>query len=571
MYSIVKKSLSTLILIFAFVLQNAKAQDLSAANKLTESEQFEMAEKAYKGLLAKNPNDGDVYYYYGESILKIYFTDSESTLFSEVSELATKLFQKGITVDPNNPLNYIGMGKIAIYNGDTANAKIYFNKAKSFLPSKANKGAVMNLDRQVLVLYKIAEAYLKAPKKDFPEVYKLLEQAQNLLKDPKNPGKDKVKVPELYIVIGDYYMENNDGSNAITNYKKAQELDPSSSKAKLRIGQLWVRAKNYNDALGYYKDAIETDSTFAPAYREMGSLYTLARQYDNAIKNYDKFLELSAGNTSAKIRYASALINAKKYAEAIKAIQEVLAVDSSRNDLNRGLAYSYYETKQYDNGLIYIQKFLQNAKPEKIRADDYVYYGRLLSKTKNDSLAAEKLLTAYQMDSTKIELLSEIALSYVKLKKYDIGVKYYEMLIGLDKANAADYYNLGKVYYNMQKWELADTTFAKVIALSPDYNQAYLWRARTKSKLDPDATFGLAKLVYMQFIEKSLPDSAKYVKDIFEAYSYLSYYYFVQYNDRKNPEDARNSIMYCEKALAITPTDDKAKTIMENMKKAINK
>ncbi|MCK9616275.1 MAG: tetratricopeptide repeat protein [Lentimicrobiaceae bacterium] len=519
--------------------------------------------------MEKTPNNGDIYYYYGGNYLKMYFTDAEGTVLSDVSEPAMLLFKKGIDVDPNNPLNYIGLGKLALYSGDTANAKSYFSKAKSFLPSKANKNVVMDLDRQVLILYNIAEAYIKAPKKDFPEAYKLLGQAQTLLQDPKKPGVDKVKVPELYIIIGDYYMENNDGSNAISNYKKAQELDPSSPKAKLRIGQLWLRAKNYTDALEYYKDAIKTDSTFAPAYRELGNIYTLARQYDNAIKNYDKFLELSAGNISAKIRYASALINAKKYKEVIATIQEILSVDSSRIDLYRGLAYSYFETKQYDDGLKYIEKFIQKTKPEKVRADDYVYYGRLLSKTKNDSLAVEKLYKAYQMDTTRTELLSEIALSYSKLKKYDEGAKYYELLKTLGKATPGDYYNLGKVYYNLQNWNFADTNFASLISLQPDYVQAYLWHARTKSKIDQDATRGLAKPVYEIFIQKAIADSAKYSKDIFEAYSYLSYYYFVQYNDSKSTVDALNSIQYCEKALAIVPTDEKAKTILEAMKKVV--
>jgi len=568
MYKIALKTIGALFAFFGLCTSSLLAQDITYAIKLTESEQFESAEKAYNVLLKQEPNNGDYYYYYGENYLKQYFSDPANTLFKEVAEPAGKLFNKGITVDPTNPMNYIGLGKIAMYNGDTSQAKPYFDKALSFLPTKKNK-LIMSPDRQALVLYKIAETYVKAEKPNLAEAISLLERAKSIIKDPnpKNAGKDLVKVPELYLVIGDYYIYGlNDGSNAIENYKKAQALDPTSSKAKLRIGQLWVRARNYNDALLYYKEALNIDSTFAPAYRELGDLYALARQYDNAIANYKKFLSLSGDNISAKIRYASALINAKDYEEAIIDINQIIMVDSTHNDLNRALAYSYYETGKFDKSIVYIQKFLKNAKPEKIRADDYVYCGRAYAKLKNDSLAATNLYIAFQMDTTKTDLLSEIALSYSKLKKYDEGISFFEKKIAMGKAVASDYYNLGKVYYNVQKWDKADTTFATFNELLPDYVQGYSWRARTKSNMDPDAKLGLAKPIYEKLIIKALPDSAKYIKEITEAYSFLSYYYFVQYNSSHSARDAANSVLYCEKVLAITPNDEKAKTILNEMK-----
>ena len=39
------------------------------------------------------------------------------------------------------------------------------------------------------------------------------------------------------------------------------------------------------------------------------------------------------------------------------------------------------------------------------------------------------------------------------------------------------------------------------------------------------------------------------------------YYHFKQYNLNKKCEDAKNSVLYCDKMLAIDPKDDKSLTI----------
>ncbi|MCK7520625.1 MAG: tetratricopeptide repeat protein [Ignavibacteriales bacterium] len=76
-------------------------------------------------------------------------------------------------------------------------------------------------------------------------------------------------------------MEN-DGSTAIKNYNQAQNLNPQSPRAKLRLGQLWVKANNYKSALTYYSEAIKIDSNYAPAYREMGYLQLKTHQPEKA-------------------------------------------------------------------------------------------------------------------------------------------------------------------------------------------------------------------------------------------------------------------------------------------------
>jgi tetratricopeptide (TPR) repeat protein len=462
----------------------------------------------------------------------------------------------------------VGLGGLNLINNDIPKAQAEFAKAKALLPSKANKSIKMEPARQALVMIEMAEWYVFTNVKDTATVFSLLRNAEKL--DNKNPL--------LYIVKGDvYFYMLNDGSKAIANYNMAQTLDPNSPAAKLRTGQLWLRARQYTTALNYYQEVIKMDSTYAPAYRELGSLQARAGRQEEAKKNFAKFLELSR-NTAARKQYVNTLIELKDYQEAINQLNEILKVDDTDNDVNRALAYSYFETQQYDKGLTYIRKFIANSKPEKVRSLDYAYYGRLLVKTKQDSLAAIQLMKAYELDTAKSELISEAALCYTKIKKYDKAKEHYERKILLNKGVAMDYYNLGKVYYSLQDYVNADTNLAIFNMMQPDYIPGFAWRARTKSNLDlkdPKGfnTTGYAVPVYEGLIVKTQSDTVKYMKERFESFDYLAFYHYSQFSrDQKLKDEAAKALDYYLKMSAVNPNDEKVvviKPVIDMLKQKI--
>ncbi len=323
--------------------------------------------------------------------------------------------------------------------------------------------------------------------------------------------------------------------------------------------------------LSTYREVVKIDSTFAPAYRELGYLYSRANRNDEAQANYKKFLKLSANNTTARKQYVNTLIELKKYPEAIIELNEIIKVDTMDNDVNRALAYCYFETQQYDEGLVYSRKFFRRAKPDKIRPTDYVYLGRLLAKTKQDSLAYEKLYMAFQLDSSKSELLSEAAMSLNRIKKYDKALEIYKLKITLGKALPGDYYNMGKVYYNLQEWGKVDTTLAYYNTLMPDHIAAYQWRARALVNMDPDTKLGLAKPVFDTLVAKAAPDSVKYSKELIEAYGYLAYYYLLQFNATKDKENGKKALEYSQKILALDPNNEKGKEFVKQIEPRIKK
>jgi len=524
------KNLLSSALLFLLVSSHLFSQTLADAIKQTTNEQFENADASFKKLIAETPNNGEVYFYYGEN-----FFDNNNRA------MANTMYKKGIEVNATNPLCYIGVGKILWNEGKEAEARTNFYKAIT-LSDKKN----------AVPLLKIAEVYIFSERKDIIEAFKLLSQAELIA--PKNP--------EVYILKGDAYMESSelDGSKAISNYEKAETLDKNSVIAILRQGKLYSRAKNYPLALDYYKKASLIDSTFAPAYREKAEIYFRAGQYNNAVQQFKRYLQLN-NNCSARGRYAGFLNQAGQYKESIMEATEALKCDSLNAYTYRYKGRSEFELGDYVNGLASMNKFFElSLKNEqlKIIAEDYEYRGKLYAKTNKDSLAIIDYKKALELQPDKIELNRDIANIYLKTKKYNEAIATFKSNIERSKPNANDYFGLGRAYYFSKDFSNADSAFAKIIQLHPQLPLGYLWRAKTNAQQDIKNEKWLAKPYYEAFIANTKPEEIeKNKKDIIDAYTYMGVYYM-------NNKEICTAKTYFVKIAALDAANVNAKKFLQS-------
>lgn len=321
--------LASLVLVFAY---NTKSQDLQSAINLTKNEQYDEAEAAYQKLIQNEPNNSKHYFYYGENVLLNYFADTISNSLKLATDQARDIYNKGVSADSVNPLNYIGLAKISYYLNEDQAAEKFRKKAKKLLPPYKKVSKIANPQDYAFTLAKIAESYIRDEKVDSSKAMPLLREALSI--DSKNF--------EIYIIIGDIYFLVKDGSNSIRNYNIAQKFNDKSPTAAMKIGSIYLKSKNLMAAIPYYEQAIALRANYAPAYRELGQLYSMAGKYDKSKEYFKTYLELTKGNIPAKIRYVNALFYAKEYDEVVKNVEEIFAIDQSRTYLNRIAAYSSF-------------------------------------------------------------------------------------------------------------------------------------------------------------------------------------------------------------------------------------
>ena len=510
-------------------LNLANAQNnLPDAIRLRDYERFEAAEKIFLSLLREQPLNGNIYYHLGEN----YF-------LADQKDSAMALFDRGIQIAPNSPLNYAGKGKCMLFDGKVVEAKSLFDKSTTVAGPK-----------EYLHLLEIAEAYMEAPAKNAPEAMALLEQA----------GKLAPEDPKSLMLKGDCYLLMADGNKAIELYKKAKEKNGNKPLILVREGLLYSRSKNYTLAVEKYLEAIQTDSTFAPAYVELGEVYYRSKQFEKANQQYRTYLRLSGNQTQAKIKYAKSLFRSENYTETIQEIDEIQKVDSSSNNLNRLLAYSLFEAGNYTRCLSSINNYLRRAPADKstVIGKDYAYRAKALSKLGKDSLAISDFILAIETDTSDSEVLSDLADTYFKLKNYSGCIGALKQKENTSKLGNNDLYKLGRAYYFQKEFSSADTTFGRLIALAPSFDQGYFWRARANAQLDPESKTGQA-LPYYQTYTTKVADPAKAAKNLVEAYSYIGAYYF----QTKEKELSKAAWL---KVMEIEPENKKAKAALDAIK-----
>ena len=362
--------LAVLLTGFSF---NLKAQDLAAARALTKSEQYDKALAMYQQLIQKEPTNSKNYFFLGQNYLLDYFADTISNSLTVAAKSAKEIYQKGVSANATDPLNYVGLAKVAFYLNDNKTAVEMRTKARSLLlPYKNIKKIVPPAKEYAFALAMIAESYIKEAEVDTSLALPLVREAIRI--DNKNE--------DVYLVAGDIYILVNDGSKAISFYNQAQFADPNSPTANMKIGNIYVKGRALQAAIPYYQQAIQLNASYAPAYRELGQLYLLAQRFDSSRVNFKKYLDLTAGNIPAKTKYVNALFYARDYDGVIKNVEEIFKVDKSRTYMNRIAGYSCYEKNppDFDKALAYMETLFKTVSPERIIKKDYYYMARILLK-----------------------------------------------------------------------------------------------------------------------------------------------------------------------------------------------
>jgi len=572
----IKRSLKLALLptaVFCMVFGTGlRAQSLDEARTSTKNEQYDKAEELFQQLIKNEPSNSTYYFYYGENKLLDYFADTISNSLNIAMRDAAEVFNKGIEANPADPLNYVGLARVAFYNTEEAKAEELRVKARSLLPTYKKVTKIKEPKSYAFTLAKIAESYIRFEQVDTSKALPFIREAVSI--DPRNS--------EVYLIAGDIYILVNDGSKAIKNYNLAQDWDLQSPTANMKIGSIYVKGRNLMAAIPYYEQAIALDQNYAPAYRELGQLYSMAGRFNDSKKYFEKYLELTQGNIPAKIRYVNALFYAREYEEVIKNVEEIFAIDNSRTYMNRIAGYSAYEEGNFQLAKQYMDRLFANLDADRLIKKDFIYYARILARKNqnyykmlidadNDAgelsklqarsatlkgAAREKALADIDTLKAKVEAaraqikeaeaeLADAFTAYDRAinfeNKEDLNLLYekgtvqyaahmyadaastWSQLLEKGRDSENDYIQVGRAFYQDKAYDKADEIFAKMAEKYPDNLQPYLWMANTAAAKDPDFDLGIARPRFQTLLQKAAVDSVKNVKEIYDALRFLGY------------------------------------------------
>lgn len=511
-------------------------------------------------------------------------------------KLAKEYFQKVLRQSPAEANYYLG--EIAFQEGKTAEAKSYYEQAIAGNPESAlgaiglaklqlksdPKGAEDQLKeiqkknkKDVTVLLAIAQAYLDNGMKE-----KALEKLQDARKADK-------KSPYIYIFEGDMLAKENKPGDAAMQYDQAINFDANCVLAYMKGARVYefINRKTATDML---KKVIEINPNYSIAYKALADVSYRDGFYPDAIAAYKEYFKGGDYTIEDITRYAAAEYFTQQYNEAKTLISEGLSKEPNNFVLNRLSMYTSADLKDYAAAVSAGDKFFSLPKANdtiKYLKQDYLAYANSLSETGDKAKAIEQYKKLIELDPSNVDIYKEIATICANEKMYPEAAEFYKKYteLGGEKIDAQDYYQLGLYYTNagraakadtinvsaeqakaksVEFYKLADGAFTTVSERMPDSYLGFYQRARTNFELDPDSELGLARPHYEKTIEVILAkNDGENTRILIEAYSYLSYFYYLQFDKTKKAEDKANVKLYAEKVLELDPENANGKALFE--------
>ncbi len=419
---------------------------------------------------------------------------------------AQKYFDAGLAANPENGYNYVGLGAIALRQGNKSAAETQFKKAKSLAKKDAD------------LITEIARAYFTAD----PVAY--AKEIDKTIADAKKADK---KSPAPFILEADM-AAGEDVGKAASLYDMAQMYDTDNThpEAYVKYARTYFHV-NPTFAINKLKELLEKNPDSALAQRELAEKYYENNQLTMAADQYGKYIQNPNHFPKDEQRYVGLLYFGKKYQESFDLAGKLLSQDPANIYMQRMQFLDMAALEKNSEALELAKIYFANPTGGFV-ANDYTTYADVLQKLEQDSLAILEYQKALEVAPEKVDIYKDLSAAYSGAKKYHEAAEAYQKFIDAGDYSTNDLYMLARRYQNAA---MSDTvpetrnpmiekglqTIDVVMERVPDnariaQTKAILIYLRNDSK-DNEETFNAFKAV-VDILDKK-PENAETQKSIY--------------------------------------------------------
>ncbi len=386
-----------------------------------------------------------------------------------------------------------------------------YRETKSSIPEIARElnvnylveGSGQRVGDQVLLNIQLIEASTDAPiwvgqyKQEVVDIFALQNEVAKKITDAieavvtpaeleqieKKPTDNLLAYDYYLQALDPYYSRTKEGlEEAIPLFEKAIEQDPQFAMAYANIAisyyflDIFQKEKQYTERINNHADkALLYDSKSDVSLIAKALYYMHVQEYRLALPHLEKALEYNP-NSSAVVQiladlYARVIPNTSKYLEyALKGVQLDIAANDSitKSYIYLHLSNALVQTGFVEEAVTYINKSL-DYNPENFYSPLVKVF--VMHARDGDMEQTQKLLLQeWKKDTTRLDILQEVAKFHYYQEEYDSAFYYYEKFVNAREKGGLDIYpqediKIGLVY---QKKGL-DAQAAKFFDAYADY------------------------------------------------------------------------------------------------------
>lgn len=464
-------------------------------------------------------------------------------------------FNNGIAADPDYGYNYVGLGEIALKNGNKKEAEDQF------------KAAINTNKKDAALVAAVARAYANVdPVLYAKEIQKNIEKGMKMSKN---------KEPQIYVLQGDL-AKNEDKGLAAGYYEQAIIYEEDSGnvnpEAYVKYSNLYNKV-NSDFAIGKLVELNEKLPTSALAQSELAEKYYDNNQLTRAAEQYGKYMKNPNHFQDDEQRYSGLLYFGKKYPESLEVAQQILTKDPNNEYMQRMVMLNKAALKDFTGAEEAAKKLFSHA-DAKFTATDYTTYGDILCELKRPEDAVAAYTKAYELNPEKNkQILANISSMYTDLEDYQKAAEYMQKFVDAGDASLNDYFILSNRYKNLgvslpegspERIEAANNGIKYVdMAIESAANKGPLYRNKATLMMVRDGAEITPALVetYQQMLAAydENPENKEKYRDAYKsAYNNLANYYL-------KAGDKEQARAYFEKFLEIDPENEALREYLNKM------
>ena len=456
-------------------------------------------------------------------------------------EAAKANFDKGVSADPANGMNYIGLGEVALKQGQKGAAEDFFKQAMQ--TNKKNTALVAEVARAYYNVDPVAYA---------KELNKYLDKA---LKDSKNTES------AAFVLQGDMKAKEDPG-NAASFYELAIEADKNKNVVNR---EAYVKYANtyFHVAPKFAIEKLEELNKLEPnsalAQRELAEKYYDNSQFGSACLQYGKYLENPNHFQKDEQRYAGLLYSAKEYDKSLEVANNVLRI----------IMMDYAAKEDWPAAEAAGAKLFGHPDAQYI-PNDYILYGDALTEQGKYDEAVKTFEQAISLNPDKPELMPKLSLVHERSGNPEKAIEVMKQYLDAGNGSVNDVVSMGRRYAalarklekgNPERVAAADEGLKYYgMAIERVPNNATLYRlkgellfARNDDKPDADVAAAYEKMLEL-LNEK--PENRESQMASYRAADYiLGIYYF--------DVDKAKAKTYLQDYLTIDPENEDVKALYD--------
>lgn len=326
-----------------------------------------------------------------------------------------------------------------------------FIKGRDLVEKLQNQKALPYLEKAIAAdsSFALAYYYYALAQPTVKELFTHLDKAVSLI--------DEASDGEKYIILALQAQINSQQQKQKEYFEKLVKEYPNDERSYLFLGHYYYQLQEFNEAISNYRKAIEINKEFAPIYNILGYAFRFIEKYPAAEKSFKKYISLSPDDPNPFDSYGELLLKMGEYEASLDQYEKAIDLDSSFVPSYIGIATNLNYKEQHEQAREKLNEILNFSRNDAEKRA--VYFAIAVSYTDEGKYknAIEELKKIYKLAESTDDIavmantLVTLANIYFEIgKENEAGkwfLKSYDLMMNSDlPKEIKDNVNLNKIY-----------------------------------------------------------------------------------------------------------------------------